>query len=526
MKGTFTRIIHFSDFHLSKSFESDAENLIASFISALMAIKAVRDVDFVIFTGDAVNRGGEGYSDLNEALNRFKEIVMLPITSALGLPPERFILTLGNHDQNFKADDMTKEEDLDQQLQTEGKINKFVTENQPEEHTKRMDVFKTFEQDYYKGMGDSFQPTRFQSNFLFEINGVKICITSLNSSWRCNDLPKGDINRIPIGTFQVLQSMKYLNDSQMKIAIAHHHPSFLVEDEKVTMQDVITNNYHLFFCGHLHRSESGTYKKMGGNRCLEETATGTMASGIYEDNAKYLIGFQMVDVDASGKIYTTPYTLENYVNFKPGRTEDDLLEDLQQNLEGMTVAHPLIYGSALFEILKHPAYLEVNYLPRSQDPDRNKMRVYMTSNINSLFSIVRNEAFACIRVSYKNDNDFALYNCILTIELMDGGDGDLSDTDIVKGIHAQRNGGPIVRGYKAEMRVGTINPHFTESFGLIYVHRRFKDRTATLHWELSSELGTTSGDEVITFNPIIRDSKTEYSDYKYETDYRDYMEEN
>ena len=151
-----------------------------------------------------------------------------------------------------------------------------------------------------------------------------------------------------------------------------------MEDEKVTMQDVITSNYHLFFCGHLHRPESGTYKKMGGNRCLEVTATGTMASGIYEDNAKYRIGFQMVDVDASGKIYTTPYTLENYVNFKPGRIEDDLIEDLQQNLQGVTVARPLLYGSALFDIIKHPAYLEVNYLPRSQDPDRNKVRAYIT----------------------------------------------------------------------------------------------------------------------------------------------------
>ena len=85
----------------------------------------------------------------------------------------------------------------------------------------------------------------------------------------------------------------------------------------------------------------------------------------------------------------------------------------------------------------------------------------------------------------------------MTIELMDGGDGDLVDTDIVKGFHAQRNDCPIIRGYKAEMRVRTINPHFTESFGLIYIHRRFKDRTATLHWELSSELGLTFGDEVL-----------------------------
>lgn len=315
------------------------------------------------------------------------------------------------------------------------------------------------------------------------------------------------------------------NTSQLKIAIAHHHPSFLMEDEKVTMQDVITNNYHIFFCGHLHRSESGTYKKMGGKRCLEETATGSMASGIYEDNAYYRIGFQMVDVDASGKIYTTPYTLENYVNFKPGRTEDNLIEDLQQNLQGVTVARPLLYGSAVFEVLKHPAYLEVNYLPRSQDPDRNKVCAYITTTINSPFSTVRNEAFACIRVSYKNDNDFALYNCILTVELMDGGDGDLSDSDIIRGFYAQRNGSAKIRGYKAEMRVGTINPHFTESFGTIYIHRRFKDRTATLHWSLSTELGTTSDDMILSFNPIIKDRKTEYSDYQYGTDYKDYIEE-
>ena len=525
MEGTVVRILHFSDFHLSGDMIKESANLIDSLVLTLKSLKAERNVDFVIFTGDAILKGGEGFSDIREAFGRFKEVVVLPIISTLGIGIDRFIMTPGNHDLDFKADDMDKENDIDERLKTEAYINKFVSTGEADDSTHRMDAFKDFEHSLYSVMGETYQPSRYQSNLMYNLNGVKVCITSLNSSWRCNALDKGDRNRIVVGTFQILQSLKYLNESHLKIAVAHHHPSFLLEEEQVTLHDVISSNYHLYFCGHLHRPESGTYKKMGGNRCLEETATGSMATSIYEDNAKYRVGFQIVDVDASGKIYTTPYTLENYVNFKPARTEEDTLEDLQQNLQGAIVVHPTLKGDVEFEILKQPSYIEVTYEPRANDPARGTTRAYITTNINSPFSQIVNEAFAYVRVIYRNDNDFPLYNCILTLELKDGGDGDLSDTDIVKGMHIKKDGGVVIRGYEAEMRIGTINPHYAESMGTIYIHRCHREQTASLHWRLSTACGVIEGDIEVTFTPVIKDTKIEYSDLKYGIEYKDYISE-
>lgn len=523
MKGTVVRIIHFSDFHLSKTTESDSENLVASLIASLKTIKADRAIDFVVFTGDAIDRGGYSYTDINEAFSCFEQKVIDPLMKVLELPKNRFLLTPGNHDLDFAADDMTKECELDKKLKTESDIDKYVKETDINDYAKRLFAFKSFEQHLYSDMRDAYIQTNFQSNFLYDINGVKLCITSLNSSWRCNALKlEGDRNRIVVGAFQVVRSMKCLNDSHLKIAIAHHHPTFLLEDEQVGMNDIISRNYHLFLCGHTHRTEAATFRKMGGNRCMEITSSGTMAYNQYTDNSKNKNSFQLIDITGEGKIYNTPYTLENYVNFTPGVSDSDTIEDLQQNLAGITVAHPLLHGELVLVIKRQPMYTHIKYQPQSMNP--NKGSQFVVTNIPSLATLV-NHAFAEVEMIFKNDNDFPLENCILTLELLNPYDTDeVRNSNIVSGIFPRINSNVHTSNNRAEARISTINPHDHDSLGFFYVHCRHKDPTAKFHWKISTKTGAIEGETEIPFTPIIKTSKVEYTNCFTGEAYEDYVE--
>ena len=523
MKGTVVRIIHFSDFHLSKTTESDSENLVASLVASLKTIKADRAIDLVVFTGDAIDRGGYSYTDINEAFRCFEQKVIDPLMEILELPKNRFLFTPGNHDLDFAADDMTKEGELDKKLKTESDIVKYLKGTDIKDYAKRLFAFKSFEQLLYSDMGDAYIQTNFQSNFLYDINGVKLCVTSLNSSWRCNALKlDGDRNRIVVGAFQVAQSMKYLNDRHLKLAIAHHHPTFLLEDEQVGMNDIISRNYHLFLCGHTHRTEATTFRKMGGNRCMEITSSGTMAYNQYSDNSKNKNSFQLIDITGEGKIYNTSYTLENYVNFTPGISNSDTIEDLQKNLAGKTVAHSLLRGDLVLVIKQQPMYTHIEYQPQRMNP--NKVGQFVVTNIPSLATLV-NHAFAEVEMIFKNENDFPLENCILTLELLNPYNTDeVRNSKIVSGIFPKINSGVHTSNNRAEARISTINPHDQDSVGIFYIHRHHKDPTAVFHWKMSTKTGTNEGDIEIIFTPIIRSFKVEYTDCFTGETYEDYVE--
>ena len=57
------RIIHFSDFHLRADSLDRAKSIIERFKDALISINKERKIDLILFTGDMIDKAGNGFTD-------------------------------------------------------------------------------------------------------------------------------------------------------------------------------------------------------------------------------------------------------------------------------------------------------------------------------------------------------------------------------------------------------------------------------------------------------------------------------
>ncbi len=94
------RIIHFSDFHLRADHLDRAESIVKRLKEAFGTINAERKIDLIIFSGDMIDKAGKDFPapKILCAFEMFKEMVIMPLTSKVGLAPNRFVFTLGNHE--------------------------------------------------------------------------------------------------------------------------------------------------------------------------------------------------------------------------------------------------------------------------------------------------------------------------------------------------------------------------------------------------------------------------------------------
>lgn len=94
------RILHISDFHLSNDDANIAKSqkIVDGLIEAVKTANEEYPIDLVIFSGDAINKGGEGFASLNDGFLSFQTILVEPLMESLHLPLTNFIWCIGNHD--------------------------------------------------------------------------------------------------------------------------------------------------------------------------------------------------------------------------------------------------------------------------------------------------------------------------------------------------------------------------------------------------------------------------------------------
>lgn len=122
------RIIHFSDFHLDADHLERAESVINNMISSLKDIHQEKPINLIIFSGDLIDKAGKGFPNpqMAKAFKKFSEIVIEPITSALGLAKNRFVFTLGNHDLDQKAETSKNNGLLTRKLSSIATVDRFM----------------------------------------------------------------------------------------------------------------------------------------------------------------------------------------------------------------------------------------------------------------------------------------------------------------------------------------------------------------------------------------------------------------
>ena len=139
------RILHLSDFHLNGDKLKQAEHVLEYMIKALSEINMEKGIDVIIFSGDFLEKGGEGFQhDILSGLNVFKEKVLTRITSSLGLPLSRVIFTPGNHDIDRSKIDEFAEDGIELRAKSNQDIISLI-EGKTSHVTGRAASFKKFE---------------------------------------------------------------------------------------------------------------------------------------------------------------------------------------------------------------------------------------------------------------------------------------------------------------------------------------------------------------------------------------------
>lgn len=310
------RIVHLSDFHLDKNNQKRSEDLVHFLCQSLVEVNNEKTIDLIIFTGDAINKGGQSYNSVKLGLQEFEKIFVDSICESIGLSKERFVFTIGNHDINREADSSYAEDGLKTRLVTKEALEQFWDDKNSDRDMNRVHEFKEYEKDFYSRYHDkeNFESTRFQTNIKVKIGDNLIGITCLNSAWRCYDSNE-DQGRILMGERQISDSLCYIDDCNIKIAISHHHYSWVRSFEMVNLERLLTTNYSMYFCGHTHSPGASCYKKPEGVTFVF-VAPGILSANINENSNQYQNGYGVIDYDdIQGRIDSRIFLQQNVKNF-------------------------------------------------------------------------------------------------------------------------------------------------------------------------------------------------------------------
>lgn len=311
------RIVHLSDFHLDKKNQKQSQDLVYFLCQSLKKVNSERQVDLIIFTGDAVNKGGKSFKSVSLGLQEFEKVFIEPVVTSVGLNKDRFVFTIGNHDIDRDADSCYAEEGLKKILINQETLNSFWDNQKSAKDMERVNEYKKFEKDFYLKCHQfaDVETTRFQTNIKINVDGKRIGITCLNSVWRCYNSDE-DQGRILTGERQISDSLRFIDDCDIKIAISHHHYSWMRNFDIMGLERLLTTSYSMYLCGHTHSPGSSCYIRPEGVSFVF-VAPGILSGNINEKSNQYKNGFGVIDYDESqGKIDSRIYLQQNVKDFE------------------------------------------------------------------------------------------------------------------------------------------------------------------------------------------------------------------
>ena len=289
------RILHISDFHLNGKYIEDAKTLLNNLLDAIM--QSGQQIDLVVFSGDMIDKGGKDFiGGIDEAFNMFKSIVIDVICNKLRISADRFVFTPGNHDVNTaKANELEDYGIEEKYMNSENNVSQFIkSPNLFGGKSQRIEDVKNFEKRYYTDiMGEKYHYGILASNFLYTIKEKSIGITSLNTVWRYNDESKCT-NKIVLGTDQIIDSQQTIKDCQIKLAITHYDYLELPEFEKDRAQEMIAQNFDVFFAGHTHSSTVDFISTSSGNSFLHVRTAGSLIANKHISSVDFQNAFHII----------------------------------------------------------------------------------------------------------------------------------------------------------------------------------------------------------------------------------------
>ncbi len=287
------KVIHISDVHFNKqAIEPFKLRILPGLITDIK--KLVLDINdtIIIFSGDLIDKGGAGYKNIDEAFQSFKENILLPLSSELGMKENNIFFAPGNHDVSKDMDDHFEQVGLDSTLDDEIKLSEFQKKDSKKGYS-RIIPFKNFENEYYSSTAESIV-SNFETYHRRKLGKKKIGILCLNSSWHSYD-SKTDLGNLLVGERQILQHKNEFKKRDINIGVIHHHTDWIKAFDKDTIVPLIEKNLDILFCGHVHQATS--YQKTGiYGSLLSVVSPSTWVLNIHSKETDFCVGYQIVDI--------------------------------------------------------------------------------------------------------------------------------------------------------------------------------------------------------------------------------------
>jgi len=251
-------ILHLSDLHLSKPKLDKIEKIRDALILDLEKCNNEYDVkiNLVIFTGDMIKDGDKGLND-EKQYDMFLDIFIEPILKSLNLDFKSLIVCPGNHEVQRNNIDIMTDKGIASTLTDLQSIDDYLQRmSENKNHFIRLSDYISFRDfvDYEKTnrvIIDDYLSVAYSYNF----EGFSYGIASINSAWRAFG-GEADRHKIIIGEHQIIKALDYLKDCDVKVLVMHHPLNWLVECEEMYLERLITTEFNMVLCGHMHEENS------------------------------------------------------------------------------------------------------------------------------------------------------------------------------------------------------------------------------------------------------------------------------
>ncbi|HEY5535977.1 MAG TPA: metallophosphoesterase [Ignavibacteria bacterium] len=246
------KILHISDFHYSKSKLEKAKY--KTFISKYLEhITKIKNIDFIIFTGDLVDRGNN-----SEDFNIANDILIDPLIKATNIDKSNVFICAGNHDVK-RDEDMEMTQDLFKNKLIDNDIlNNFVDDSKNnKQFNSSIELLKNyndFSQIFYRYHLDKNKDidivNSLYTSHIRKINNINVGIVTINSSWRAyNNDAYGNLFFPSIFIDKALNDIK---DCKYKMMVMHHPISYFRVFNALELENIIHSNFDFLLTGHEH----------------------------------------------------------------------------------------------------------------------------------------------------------------------------------------------------------------------------------------------------------------------------------
>lgn len=292
------RIVHISDIHLSSSNSTAFKHFyLKALLDDLRFMNQENKIDIICLTGDLLDKGGMSFKIDGNRYRYFIDEFWLPISKALSLGNDKLFFIPGNHDLNEGSIDSFVESGLVVNLNNIESVNEFVDKyrNIPYAAIERQKEFKDFEKDFFSGLENSYV-SNFESCHVVEINGARVGVACLNSSWRCSSKQTAD--SLVMGSVQITNAAQFFESKNCDFVIGMiHHPidfiSSIEREEDITR--LKTSSYDIVLFGHTHHGITQYSYGNNGNLFISTARTGF--SNPRETTEKYKSGYTIIDIN-------------------------------------------------------------------------------------------------------------------------------------------------------------------------------------------------------------------------------------